>query len=192
MKRSLLALTLLAALPFAASAADGVSYNYVQGGYSKINSDLNADGWAVKGSAAVAPNFHVFGQYGSSSTNDTPTIGGAKIKLDQWEVGVGYNQAISRNVDFVGTLAYQKADAEALGISVDSDGYAAEAGVRAAMSPMFEGWAALGYEDAKDFDGEFYGRLGGQVKFNQTWGLVGDVKLVDGDQQYFIGPRLTW
>ena len=32
MKRSLLALTLLAALPFAASAADGLSYNYVQGG----------------------------------------------------------------------------------------------------------------------------------------------------------------
>ena len=32
MKRSLLALTLLAALPSAASAADGLSYNYVQGG----------------------------------------------------------------------------------------------------------------------------------------------------------------
>lgn len=32
-KNSLLALGLLAALPFAASAADGLSYNYVEGGY---------------------------------------------------------------------------------------------------------------------------------------------------------------
>ena len=37
MKKSLLALTLLAALPFAASAAEGVSYNYVEGGYVASN-----------------------------------------------------------------------------------------------------------------------------------------------------------
>ena len=48
MKRSLLALTLLAALPFAASAQDaksGLSYNYVQGGYVGTNTDGgDADG----------------------------------------------------------------------------------------------------------------------------------------------------
>ncbi|HAI45793.1 MAG TPA: Ax21 family protein, partial [Stenotrophomonas sp.] len=37
MKTSLLALGLLAALPFAASATDGLSYNYVEGGY--VNTD---------------------------------------------------------------------------------------------------------------------------------------------------------
>ena len=37
MKSSLLALGLLAALPFAASATDGLSYNYVEGGY--VNTD---------------------------------------------------------------------------------------------------------------------------------------------------------
>ena len=56
MKKSLLALTLLAAAPFAASAAEGVSYNYVEGGYvaSKI-SGPDADGWAIGGSGAIAP-----------------------------------------------------------------------------------------------------------------------------------------
>ena len=39
MKRSLLALTLLAALPFAASAADNVSYNYIEGGYLGTSTD---------------------------------------------------------------------------------------------------------------------------------------------------------
>ena len=64
MKTSLIALGLMAALPFAASAADGLSYNYVEGGY--VNTDTrggDAGGWALKGSVAVHPNFHVFGEY---------------------------------------------------------------------------------------------------------------------------------
>ena len=188
----LAALALLVAAPFAASAADGVSYNYVQGGYSKINTDTDADGWAVKGSVAVAPNFHVFGGYSDHSTDRIATIGGGKLGLDQWELGVGYNRAISNNTDFVGTLAYQKAEASASGIKFKSDGYAAEAGVRSALTPMFEGYAMAGYEDGDNYDGDFYGRLGGTVKFNPNWGVNADVKLADGDTQWFVGPRFTW
>ena len=71
MKKSLLALTLLAALPFAASAADGVSYNYVEGGYMATDTDSgDADGWAINGSGAIAPNFHVFGGYAGQKTDD--------------------------------------------------------------------------------------------------------------------------
>ena len=55
-----------------------------------------------------------------------------------------------------------------------------------------QGQALLGYEDGGDFDGDAYGRLGAQVKFNQTWGVVADVKIADGDTQYFVGPRITW
>lgn len=189
MKRSLLALTLLAALPFAASAADGVSYNYVQGGYNKIDGDLSADGWSLKGSAALAPNVHVFGSYDSLKTE---YFMGVRPKFDALEVGVGYNAPISAKADFVGTLAYQHGKAKVGSVSESSNGYAAEAGVRGAMSPMLEGWALAGYEDAKDVDGAFYGRVGGQVKFNPTWGLVGDVKFADGDTQLFVGPRLSW
>ena len=192
MKRSLFALALLTALPFAASAADGISYNYVQGGYSKIDSDLDADGWAIKGSAAVAPNFHVFGSYSDHSTDKLATVGGGKLSLDQWELGVGYNRAISSNMDFVGTLAYTKADAKVAGISTRTDGYAAEAGVRGAMTPMFEGYAMAGYEDGNDYDGDFYGRLGTTVKFNPNWGVNADVKFASGDTQWFVGPRFTW
>nr|MDQ3038205.1 hypothetical protein [Pseudomonadota bacterium] len=82
------ALALAAALPFAANAADGISYNYVQGGYTQINSDANAKGWAIDGSTAVAPNFHVFGGYNASKTNNS---GFGRVNLDQWKLGVGYN-----------------------------------------------------------------------------------------------------
>lgn len=187
------ALTLLAALPFAASAADGLSYNYVQGGYSHINSDIDAKGWALEGSAAIAPNFHVFGGYNAVKADSVLTPAGSqKPKLDQWKLGLGYNHGISTNTDFVGTLAYTKAEARLAGVRNDAEGYAAEAGVRSLLTPRLEGYALAGYEDGKQYDGDFYGRIGGQVKINANWGMAADVKFADGDTQYFVGPRITW
>lgn len=185
MKRSLLALTLLAALPFAASAAEGVSYNHVQGGYTATNGDGNADadGFAIDGSVAVHPNFHLFGGYSNQEIDDT------NIDFDQWKLGVGYNYEISPKADLVTRIAYEKFDA---GSGLDLDGYSAEVGVRGALTGNFEGYAMAGYEDYEQLDGDFYGRVGALVKFNENWGVNGDVKFADGDTQWFVGPRFTW
>jgi Ax21 family sulfation-dependent quorum factor len=184
MKRTLLALTLLAALPFAASAADGVSYTYVEGGYTATNTDGgDADGWALKGSGAIAPNFHLFGEY------DQQEIENTNFDVDHYRVGVGYNRDITANTDLLTRVAYENYD---FGQGLDFDGYSVEAGVRSALAPNFEGYALAGYEDGDAYDGEFYGRVGGQVKFNQTWGVSGDVKFIDGDTQYFVGPRVSF
>ena len=70
MKTSLIALGLLTALPFAASATDGLSYNYVQGGYVGTNTDAgDADGFGLGGSVAVHPNVHLFGNYTSQNVD---------------------------------------------------------------------------------------------------------------------------
>ena len=187
MKRSLIALALVAALPFAASAqsaGSGLSYNYVQGGYTATNTDAgDTKGWALGGSVAVHPNVHLFGNYANHEIDHT------SIDFDQWRVGVGYNKSFSPKADFVANVAYDKYDA---GGNLDFDGYSAEAGVRGVLASQLEGYALLGYEDGNDLDGNAYGRLGATVKFNQTWGVNADVKLVDGDTQYFIGPRITW
>ena len=189
MKRSpmiarLAALALVAAAPFAASAADGIKYNYVQGGYTATNtSGGDADGWGVQGSAALSPNFSVFGDFSHQD------IKHSSADFDQWRVGLGYNRQVSRNTDLVTRVAYEKFDA---GQGFDADGYSVEAGARASLTPMLEGYALAGYENGNDYDGEFYGRLGAQVKFNQNWGLSGDVKFADNDTQWFVGPRFTW
>ena len=181
---SVLALALLATLPFAASAAEGVSYNYIQGGYTATNTDgADADGFGVDGSVAIAPNFHLFGGYSNQELDNT------SIDFDQWRVGVGYNREIARSADLVTRVAYEKFDA---GQGFDYDGWSAEVGVRGALAPNFEGYAMAGYEDGDEYDGEFYGRLGAQVKFNPNWGVSGDVKFVDGDTQWFVGPRFSW
>ena len=184
MKRSMLALAMTALLPFAASAADGISYNYLQGGYvATTGGTADADGWGVGGSAALSPNFHLFGNFANQD------IDGTNVDFDQWRVGVGYNHQISQRMDLVTRVAYEKFDA---GSGLKFDGYSVEAGVRGSMTPMLEGYALAGYEDGDSYDGDFYGKLGAQLKFNQRWGMVADVKFADGDQQWFIGPRLTW
>ena len=184
MKRHILAFALVAAMPFAASAADGINYNYAQGGYVATRTDAgNADGWGLGGSVAVHPNVHLFGNYAKQDIDNT------NLDLDQWRAGVGFNTSISPKADFVANVAYEKYD---LGGGLDFDGYSAEAGVRGVLASQLEGYALLGYEDGNDLDGNAYGRLGATVKFNQTWGVNADVKFADGDTQYFIGPRLTW
>ena len=184
MKRSLLALTLMAAFPFAASAADGVSYNFIEGGYAATNTDAgDADGFGVNGSVAIHPNFHLFAGYSNQEIEDT------NIDFDQSRFGVGYNHQIAPAADLVTRVAYEKFDA---GSGLNFDGYSAEVGVRGALAPSFEGYAMAGYEDFEQSDSEFYGRVGAQVKFNQNWGVSGDVKFIDGDTQYLVGPRFTW
>lgn len=192
MKRSLLALTLLAALPLAASAAEGVSYNHVEAGYIGTNTDAgDADGWAVNGSGAIAPNFHIFGGYSGQKTDDF-MVGPTRfegVDVDQWRAGLGYNHEISPMVDLVTRVAYEKTDVQGGG---SADGYSVEVGARGALMPNFEGYALAGYEDGDQYDGDFYGRVGALVKFNPTWGISGDVKFSDGDTQFFVGPRMTF
>ena len=193
MKKSLLALSLLAATPFMASAADGVSYNYVEGGYmaTETDSGIDADGWAINGSGAIAPNFHVFGGYAGQKTDDF-VVGPTRfegVDLDQMRLGLGYNHEISPRADLLTRVAYERSEDE---FDDSLDGYSVEAGVRGALTQNREGYALAGYEDGSDYDGDFYGRVGAQVKFNPMWGISGDVKLVDGDAEYFIGPRITF
>ena len=132
MKRSLLALSLIAALPFAATAAEGVSYNYVQGGYVATNGDGNgnADGFGIDGSVAVHPNFHIFGGYNTQDVDNT------NIDVDQWKLGVGYNYEIAPKADLVTRTVYKKVDA---GSGFDVDGYSAELACAARWLPTSKG-----------------------------------------------------
>ena len=191
MKTSLIALALVAALPFAASAADGLSYNYAEADYAKTSADGKAEGWGVKGSYAFLPNFHAFGEYTRQEISHT------NLDVDQWRVGAGFNKEIAPTTDFVARVAYEKYD-EKFAQGLDFNGYSAEAGIRTAFGKHAEVYAMAGYEDfSKKHDispeGDFYGRLGGQVKLNQNWGINGDIKMFNnGDKQWTVGPRFSW
>lgn len=190
MKNSLIALALASALPFAASAADNLSYNYAEGNYAKTDAQGGeAEGWGVKGSYGVLPNMHVFGDFSQQD------VAGSSDRFNQWRVGAGYNVEIAPSTDFVARAAYNKYDAKH---GLNFNGYSAEAGIRTAFGEHAEVYAMGGYEDyAKknnvNPEGQWYGRLGAQVKLNQNWGINGDLKMNrDGNKEWSVGPRFSW
>ena len=96
---------------------------------------------------------------------------------------------------FVGRVAYNKFDPKH---GLDFNGYSAEAGIRTAFGAHAEVYAMAGYEDYSkkhgiNPEGQLYGRLGGQVKLNQNWGINGDLKMDrDGNKEWSVGPRFSW
>lgn len=205
MKHSLLALALAATLPFAASAAEGLNYNYIEGGYVATNldsddGDIDADGVGVNASVALSPNFHLFGGFSAQETDEFGFLGSrVETDVNQWRVGIGYNHAIAANTDLLARAAYEKFEVDDItvngqryDINDGDDGYSVEVGVRSALTANLEGYALAGYEDYGNDADDFYGRLGAQWKFNPNWGISGDVKIADGDTQWFVGPRFSW
>lgn len=199
MKIALLAVALCAALSSTvAVAADGISYNHVEAGYLKTDVAGDASGWAANGSWAFHPNFHAFAGYASQNVDDL-----RRADFERWHLGVGYNREVSSSIDLVSRLSYHMVDFDNTPFALpppapapiapkDANSFTIETGVRGAIGYRLEGEAMAGYGDFGVGNGEFYVRLGAQVKFSERWGIAGDAKLFGGDTQWFVGPRLSW
>ncbi len=193
MKRTLLAVLVIAALPLAAQAAD-LSYNYAQAGYdySNNNSGPNAHGWNGAGSVAVGQNFQVIGGAATSNRDGSDTT------LRSWNLGAGFHTAVSPNTDFVADVAYHQATVQHQ--SGDVKTYTGEVGVRSALAPHFEGWATVGVSNGRnDINNisrssktEAFGTIGGQYKFNKNWGLVAEGEVSRNHQGILVGPRFSF
>jgi len=219
MKMRFVLAAMLAAAPFAASAAgSGLSYTYVEGGYTqaKINEnfddfgDVDASGGYLKGSFEFSPSFYLFGTYAKASDDETiKPFEDVELKvtleddLTQAEGGVGYHMAWGEGVDFIAEVAYVSVErdikvtarldgeSDSDSATIDQSGGRAALGVRGG-NERAEGWFKVGYLGGSDFDGNFIGTLGGQYKFNPTWGLVGEVEVIDDVTRYTAGVRASF
>lgn len=181
MKRSLIALALLAAIPFAAQADDKLSYTYLEADYVNIDSD--ADGYGVRGSFEFGDSgFYGLGGY------RTVELDGTNIDVDNWELGLGYAHGLSSNVDLIAEAAWNNYEVG----SFDEDGWRASVGVRGSFSDNFEGLLKANYVDGDNADGDFTGTVGLQYKFNPTWGIVGEAEFGDGGEIYTVGLRASF
>jgi Ax21 family sulfation-dependent quorum factor len=186
MKKTLLALVAAAALPFAAHAGD-LRYNYVEGGYAAdhFNGLPNADGFGLNGSVGLGDDFSLFGGWSRQKFDNTG------VHFNDWNAGVGFHHPLNDTTHLVANLGYRSLDTNAGG-GGNVHSYTGEVGVRSQLGSNFEGWALGGYEDGKNVNGEFYGKLGGQVKFGKNWGLVGEAKMSHDQKEYFVGPRFSF
>jgi opacity protein-like surface antigen len=209
MRKIFLAAALLAAAPLSASAAESMSYTYVEGGWtqqqiSAPGSNPKLDGAYIRGSFAIADQVNVFGGY--SSTSKTyhleDSIGEYRIKntIDQPELGIGYHMPMTDRVDFTADIAWMRINNEVKfddGVTTDSAKIHTNAGrgslgVRGKPSRRTEAWLKAGYIDGSDMDGVWIGTLGGQVSFTRTWGMVGEVQYYDDVTQYSVGVRASF
>jgi Ax21 family sulfation-dependent quorum factor len=181
MKRALFALALAAALPMSAQAAER-SYSFVELDY--VNVDGDADGFGVRGAVNFGDsNFYGLGRYASVEVDNT------NIDVDSYEVGVGYHHSLTDNADLIAELAYLNNEV----VGFDVDGYRLSGGFRGNLAESFEGLAKLNYIDGSDFDGDFTLTLGGQYKFNDTWGLTGEIEFADDSvETYTVGVRASF
>lgn len=194
MKKHLVLALALAAAPFAASANE-LSYNYVEGGYAKVNvdetgADFDMDGGQIRGSVELGESFYLYGGYGRVSDE----FSGVDVDLDETQIGVGYRMSVSEKADFIAELGYlrQTIDVEGFGEAFDADGGRVSAGFRGAFNEHFEGYVKASYTDGGDFDGDFSGTVGALVKFNPTWGIVGEVEAGDDITKYMVGVRASF
>ena len=216
MKKRFILAAMLAAAPFAAFAEDnGFSYTYVEGGYTQARvdnddellGDFDAKGAYLRGSFAVSPSFYFFGGFSRAKDDDSVTfdLGDEQIRVDVEdeltlaEGGVGYHMAMGERVDFLAELSYLRleeevkvsAEGESEKESFDNNAGRIAVGLRGGSERM-EGWVKAGYIDGSDFSGEFVGTLGGQYKFNQTWGLVGEVEVFNDLTRFNAGVRASF
>lgn len=183
-KYSWFALALAAAFPLSLQAKDTeLSYTYVEADY--LNFENSTDGWGLRGSVDIGDTgLYGLGSYSQVKVDATPD----DVDIKSNELGVGYHHAISDKADLIGELAYQNADVGSLNV----DGLRSSVGVRGALAERFEGFVKANYYDVSDYDGDVTGTVGGQFKFNKTWGATAEAELGNGDQAYLIGVRASF
>jgi len=183
-KCKLLALPLvglsLVALPCAAFAADELKYSYVEADY--LDLDHGVDGPALRGSIDL-------GKTGAYLTGSYAWLDGAgSNNVRAHELGAGYHHGIGARTDLIGEVAYRKAEAD----GTSAEGARASVGVRGALGKRGEAFVKGNYYDAADYHGDATGTVGGQFKFNNTWGVTAEVEAGNGDTAWLAGVRATF
>lgn len=109
-----------------AFAADGLSYNLIEGGYVRgeiEDFDLKGDGFTIGGSFAIGENM-----FGFASVNDIDYDGGISSNL--FNAGLGFNWALSPDLDLVSGVSWERIQVKASGVSVSDDGIGLNVGLR--------------------------------------------------------------
>lgn len=145
MKKILIVVALSGMLIPALASAE-LNYNAVDVGYSKTsysNGDPDLTGFDVGISKSISSNVFLEASYGSGSQATNTTLG--DITVSAISVGAGYHTPLKDNVDAIVTGDVLQGSVKLAGFSESVNGYAVGAGVRAMLTPEFEGILGVVY-----------------------------------------------
>ncbi|HKR34652.1 MAG TPA: outer membrane beta-barrel protein [Steroidobacteraceae bacterium] len=176
------------ALPLA-SHADVMDYSYAELGYvdadfdaDAFDTDVDGDGFALRGSLAVNPNFFVFAGYQDLDFD-------FDVDASVLEVGGGGHWPLSDKIDIIGKLGIVKAEVDVGRFNDDDDGFLLGARVRGVVAPKFELEGGFDYRDL-DIGDETTIVLEGRYFFIDQ--LAGGVSVAIGDDNTALGLNVRW
>lgn len=228
MKRSIgfLLAGVMTVVPGLALAAGDLSYTYLEADYLNLSIDPydeegtlledfdDGNGWSIRGSFAVVPNFFIFGGYSqvdaeADFVEDNVVLFTSDRDVKRFTVGGGFNAPIfeggANQVDIFARAAYMDVDfgdfdfgagdsevEDALDdLNNDtSDGYFADAGIRTQLMEWLELSAGARYTSIEDADS--LGFIGGALfEISPSFGINLDVEAGGDVSQIFLGVRLS-
>lgn len=190
----------LAALPLT-GFAQGLSYNYLEGGYTKAtledgdSNDFDFDGFSVAGSGKFADNLFAFGDY---RYLESDTRNGTRADYNSGRLGLGFILPINEQVHLNagGGASFGKFEYEGVGSAAtpednDDTGYFLQTIARAKVLPALE--VNGGYRYEKLFDqSESTGLLGAVFNFTPALAALGSFEFGDGTDRYTLGGRYSF
>lgn len=176
---------MLAAASVATQAQD-MSYSYVDVGYveSDVDDAPSADGFGVRGSAAFAENWFVFGEYSSQD------LGPAEI--DQFAVGFGGRYGLTQEMDLVGRVGYVDGEASAGPFTIDVDGYLLSVGLRGQIGEGFELEGRIDHVDLGDDGDDTSIAIAGRYFFTEMFAIGAELSSSDDVDTIFAGVRFSF
>lgn len=177
--RTLFAVAALA-LPLAAHAE--FEYTYLEGGYFRAEPDAisdSGDGIGLRGSAAIADNLFISGEFNSVDID----LGPFGSDIDTFGAAIGVHMPLTNRIDVVGSAGWVKVDA---GDFIEDDGARLDLGLRGRINPAFEldggvRWVNVGDDETTGYLRGLFGR--------NALRLLVEVEAGDEGERYIIGGR---
>lgn len=174
--------------PALAENSNALSYTYVEAGYVSteldddvFGTDIDGDGFSLQGAVAFTPHIHAYAEYINQDFD-------FDVSIDTWEIGVGANWPLAKNLDVIGRLGFANADADV----VDEDGFALQAGLRGRLGERFELEGLAHYVDLGDLDDNTSFRLTGRAFVTNAFAITAGAEFDSDAAIWTIGGRYTF
>ncbi len=128
--------------------AQDISYNYIQGNYSRTEvdagpEDVDGDGYGLYGSIEVGDMWHAFAKFSRADLD-------LNSDYDQVWIGGGLHTPLAPNMSLYLNLAYINVEASGAAGRLDNDGLGTALGLRVFVYPQVEVSGAISYADLGD------------------------------------------
>ncbi|MFO1503324.1 MAG: hypothetical protein U1F39_05845 [Steroidobacteraceae bacterium] len=171
-----------------AFAADGLSYNLIEGGYVRgeikgSGLNLEGDGFVIGGSVELGQGLFAFG-----SVNDINYDNSGGISSNLFNAGLGTHWALSPDLDLVSGVSWERIEAKVGGISSSDDGIGLSVGLRGAFDRL-ELTGTVKYSDFGHHNNDFTLGATGRYYFTPNFAAGPDVSHNDDGTNWGISFR---